>query len=277
MRTALTILVFAAVVGGSFGSAGEAAPARDTEQLFADLRNDQFDVRKNAAEELSRNAGQFWDRLKKMSEADADPDVRTQALNIMAAPAQEYFKSAWESAKKEAEGFEKELQEQRKKYEAATKEFAEKGSAPAAEREAAEKKLAETTRAWEGVQAGIKKKRNEFKVKIARCGWLTTENLIIPPAELPGWTPAKLPIEKRMQLKVSFNFEDAKFKDALEFVESSIFTKIEVAPNFADNVPNINLSITDMSADLALDWMLKLCGATKKLSAEGDRIIIDSP
>jgi hypothetical protein len=32
-----------------------------------------------------------------------------------------------------------------------------------------------------------------------------------------------------------------------------------------------------MSADLALDWMLKLWGATKKLSAEGDRIIIDSP
>jgi hypothetical protein len=203
--------------------------------------------------------------------------VRTQALNIMAAPAQEYFKSALESARKEAEGFEKELQEQRKKYEAATKEFAEKGSAPAAEREAAEKKLAETTRAWEGVQAGMKKKRNEFKVKIARFGWLTTENLIIPPGELAAWTPAKLPIEKRMQLKLSFNFEDAKFKDALEFVESSIFTKIEVAPNFSDNVPNINLSITDMSADLALDWMLKLWGATKKLSAEGDRIIIDSP
>src|SRR5947208_5736724 len=67
MRTALTILVLATVVGGSFGSAGEAAPERDTEQLFADLRNDQFDVRKKAAEELCRHAGQLWERLKKIS------------------------------------------------------------------------------------------------------------------------------------------------------------------------------------------------------------------
>src|SRR5437868_4095650 len=98
MRNSRCVSAFVALVlsASHFVCAEEQSnsSAADTEQLIAKLRSDEFDARKAAMEELAKRADKLWDRLKKLNESDADPDVRSNARVLMAAPAQNFFKAA---------------------------------------------------------------------------------------------------------------------------------------------------------------------------------------
>lgn len=86
-------------------------------------------------------------------------------------------------------------------------------------------------------------------------------------------TPAKAPeaawskdIKTKLEKKISFDFVDKSFDDAIDTLrEHSGVTIIVNAKVLAAGIPNLNLHVTDMTQDLALDWVLKLAGLEKNL------------
>ena|SRR5205809_2475308 len=70
---------------------------------------------------------------------------------------------------------------------------------------------------------------------------------------------AKAEIKKQMQQKVSFEFVDTPLADAVKLISEKTKVAISIDPAVLKNSPpQINLRVTDMNADLALEWILKL-------------------
>jgi hypothetical protein len=69
----------------------------------------------------------------------------------------------------------------------------------------------------------------------------------------------KAAIKKKLETKVSFEFVDKPFEDAVGFFRTKTDVTIIVDPKaIAGGAPSINLRVTDMSAGLALQWVLRL-------------------
>src|ERR1039457_988310 len=71
--------------------------------------------------------------------------------------------------------------------------------------------------------------------------------------------PWKAEIKKKLQRKVTFEFVDTPFDQAVDFLRHvANVTMIIDSKVAAAGLPPITLRVTDMSMDLALDWVLKL-------------------
>ncbi|MCW8133708.1 MAG: hypothetical protein KIS92_25405 [Planctomycetota bacterium] len=70
----------------------------------------------------------------------------------------------------------------------------------------------------------------------------------------------KQDIKKRLQRKVTFEFVDTPLDEAINFLRSLTNVTMILDPKVAQagGVPPISLRVTDMSLDLALEWLLKL-------------------
>jgi len=69
----------------------------------------------------------------------------------------------------------------------------------------------------------------------------------------------KSDIRKKLQRKVTFEFVDTPLDEAVSFLRSLANVTMIVDPKvIAGGAPAINLRVTDMSLDLALEWILKL-------------------
>jgi len=70
----------------------------------------------------------------------------------------------------------------------------------------------------------------------------------------------KADIRKKLQRKVTFEFVDTPLEEAIGFLRSLANVTMIVDPRVVAGgaAPPINLRVTDMSLDLALDWILKL-------------------
>ena len=81
------------------------------------------------------------------------------------------------------------------------------------------------------------------------------------PAELSDVEKAeKAAIAKTLERKVSFEFVDTPFNDAIGFLRSLANSAFIVDPAVLKNgPPMINLRVKDMKMDQALEWILKLC------------------
>ena len=79
------------------------------------------------------------------------------------------------------------------------------------------------------------------------------------PDKPEDWTPLLVPVEKRMDLKVSFDFEDIGSAELSDMVWKMTGMRCDIDPDLNPN-PNINLRVSDMSASLALDWINHLLG-----------------
>jgi tetratricopeptide (TPR) repeat protein len=77
----------------------------------------------------------------------------------------------------------------------------------------------------------------------------------------------KADILRKLQKRVTFDFVDTSFDEAINFLRTvSQGVTIIVDPKVqAAGIPNLNLHVTEMSLDLALDWILKLAGLEKSL------------
>ncbi len=76
----------------------------------------------------------------------------------------------------------------------------------------------------------------------------------------------KSDILKKLQRKVTFDFVDTSLDEAVAFLRQVSGVTIIVDPKvMAANPANINLRVTDMSLDLALDWILRLANLEKVL------------
>lgn len=96
------------------------------------------------------------------------------------------------------------------------------------------------------------------------------ENLIeeLDPQAVNGKIPAA--VRRKLQRKVSFEFVDTPLEDAGAFLSSLTQVGVVVDREVKD-VP-INLRVTDMSLDLALEWVCKLADA-KLTFANGSLLI----
>ena len=73
-------------------------------------------------------------------------------------------------------------------------------------------------------------------------------------------------ILKKLQKKVTFDFVDTSLDEAVAFLRQISGVTIIVDPKVTAGGPaNINLRVTDMSMDLALDWILRLANLEKVL------------
>ena len=83
---------------------------------------------------------------------------------------------------------------------------------------------------------------------------------------------------ERMQKKVTFDFVDSSIDESLSFIEKVSSVPIKVDPKVPGAMPNgpgVNLRVSDMTCDLALDWVLRL----ENLEAvkRGSVVIITTP
>lgn len=87
---------------------------------------------------------------------------------------------------------------------------------------------------------------------------------------------AKEANKKKMEQKVSFEFVDKPLADAVKFISEKTNVAISIDPEvLKNNPPAINLRVTDMTADLALQWILKLAELDSTLGAKG--IVVSKP
>ncbi len=70
-----------------------------------------------------------------------------------------------------------------------------------------------------------------------------------------GW---KSDIKKKLQRKVSFEFIDTPLEEAIGFLRSLAQVTMVLDPKVVQGAPAINLRVSDMSLDLALEWILKM-------------------
>jgi len=80
-------------------------------------------------------------------------------------------------------------------------------------------------------------------------------------APAPAEDPRNAEVRAKLQRKVSFEFVNTRLEEAVAFFRSFSGVKMTIAPEAAhvEKTP-IYLHITDMNADVALQWTLKLCG-----------------
>jgi len=88
--------------------------------------------------------------------------------------------------------------------------------------------------------------------------------------------PWKADIRKKLQRKVSFEFVDTPLADAVEFLRHLANVTMIIDPKvLAAQPPQINLRVTDMNLDLALEWILKL--AELEYALQDNAIFISKP
>jgi len=86
----------------------------------------------------------------------------------------------------------------------------------------------------------------------------------------------KADIRKKLQRKVTFEFVDTPLDEAISFLRSLANVTMIVDPKvLAGGAPTINLRVTDMSLDLALEWILKL--ADLEYALRDNAIFISKP
>ncbi|MCY3023411.1 MAG: hypothetical protein NTW87_30900 [Planctomycetota bacterium] len=86
----------------------------------------------------------------------------------------------------------------------------------------------------------------------------------------------KADIKKKLQRKVTFEFVDTPLDEAISFLRQLANVTMIVDPKvLAGGAPTINLRVTDMGLDLALEWILKL--ADLEYALRDNAIFISKP
>ena len=80
---------------------------------------------------------------------------------------------------------------------------------------------------------------------------------------------------ENLKIKVTFNFVDKQLPEVIKFLNDLTDTKVELSPEAAKLDANLNLHVTEMSLDLAIDWIAKLYNCEKRI--ENGKVIIDVP
>jgi hypothetical protein len=92
----------------------------------------------------------------------------------------------------------------------------------------------------------------------------------------PVEDPRNAAIRAKLQRKVTFEFVDTPLDEGLNFIRSLANVTMIVDPKvLAGGAPTINLRVTDMSLDLALEWILKL--ADLEYGIEDGVLVIAKP
>jgi hypothetical protein len=98
-------------------------------------------------------------------------------------------------------------------------------------------------------------------------------SLAVTTAAGNGAPAAEAELLGKLRTKVSFNIIDKSLPDAVALLSQLTELKVELAPAAAKGQGSISLRVTEMSFDLAIDWVARLADCEKRV--ENGRIIID--
>ncbi|MGD0091102.1 MAG: STN domain-containing protein [Planctomycetota bacterium] len=84
----------------------------------------------------------------------------------------------------------------------------------------------------------------------------------------PGEDPTAAEVRKKLERKVTFEFVDTPLEEGINFIRSLADVKVVYDPQIAEAAKKatVNLRVTDMTMELALQWILKLADLDYKIS-----------
>lgn len=271
----------------------------ETEALVKKLSSEDFDEREKAAMELGKRAEKIWPRLEELARS-SEADVRTLARRAMCEAGKRALVPYTEALEEKIVSIGRDMKD-------AEEDFSRLGiaydNAVAAEKEAIEKRIIdpndthkEREKAAEKAKdaalvrcieaQGAKDKRMHvwrlehatLQSRLLQLRQFIASNEPILPADIPTWTPAKLPFGQRLNCKVTFEFVDLSLVDALAWMSDVCGAKFELSAKvLEEGVPSVNLRVTDMQASLAVEWIGKLADLEFTVDHEKQKVLLHKP
>ena len=268
----------------------------DTEALIKKLSSDDFDDREAAAVELGKRAEKIWPRLEELSKSE-QADVRTLARRAMCEAGKRALVPFVETMEKKVAASEQSMKDTEAELARARKAIqdsieAEKNAIekriidPSKENKEIEEAALEATinarTRCEKVEEAYRKNLGTWRMsnatlqsRLLQLRQLVNSGEPILPADIPAWTPAKLPFEQRLACKVTFEFVDMPLTDALAWLGDVCGAKFEASEKVvAAGAPSINLRVTDMNVSLATEWIARLCDLDLTIDRDKQRVLL---
>ena len=296
MRNAKQIPWIMTVILAFCGAAICAESDAETEALIKKLSSDDFDEREAAAVELGKRAEKIWQRLEELSKGE-QADVRTLARRAMCEAGKRALVPFVETMEKKVAASEQSMKDMEAELTRAKKAVQD---AFAAEQKAIEKRIIDSSTENKEIEEAALEATINARTRCAKAEdayrnklgtWrlsnaalqsrlLQLRQLVnsgepILPADIPTWTPAKLPFEQRLACKVTFEFVDMPLTDALAWMGDVCGAKFEASEKVvAAGAPSINLRVTDMNASLATEWIARLCDLDLTIDRDKQRVLL---
>jgi len=296
VRNAKQIPWIMAVILAFCGAAICAESDAETEALIKKLSSEEFDERESAAVELGKRAEKIWPRLEELSKSE-QADVRTLVRRAMCEAGKRALVPFVETMEKKVAASEQSMKDTEAELQNARKAVQ---TAIEAEKNAIEKRIIDSSKENKEIEEAAleatinarkrcEKAEEAYRTKtsawrmsnaalqsrLLQLRQLVNSGEPILPADIPTWTPAKLPFEQRLACKVTFEFVDMPLNDALSWVSESCGAKFEVDEKvLAAGAPSINLRVTDMQVSLAAEWIARLCDLDFTIDREKQRVFL---
>lgn len=225
------------------------------------LKDGDDETRERLQKVLNAHSEDVWDKLKVLAEGPAG-DLKNCARKAMASATARLLPKLLEAEdaklKKRAEEWQDAHAKTSEKIEALEKQVA--GSE---EKDDAVRRLTELKKAFEEREIAwrVEQSRLQSRVDQIKQAMEDREPEFLYTAERPkAWSPDLVSFEKRVKLKVSFEFVDTPLDKALSQVAALIGVPVALDPKCAkdSDLPPISLRVSDMEASLALEWVGKL-------------------
>jgi hypothetical protein len=88
-----------------------------------------------------------------------------------------------------------------------------------------------------------------------------------PKPDAPEAENPEARIKQALEKRITFDFVDTPFRDTLAFLQNLLNVNVVVDPGF-DAATTVTLKVNDMKAANALEWIVKLAGATMEIRNE---------
>ena len=277
----------------------------DADELIRRLASGDFETREKATVALSERAGELWDKLVQASRSP-DLEVSTRAKRALAEPTQRGLAALLEKTNTDLAAAEKAVvaentaelkaaheQEQAQiklelEAEALAAHLRMTNSHEDADRKALEAKQEAARKAGEELAKArlehqtkqeAQKKAFERRREMLRSRQTQLKSLIdlrecLGRGPLKEWEPKLLPFERRLRLPVSFEFDGTPLGEALARMTELVQVKIVRDEEVRDNNTPITLTVNDMSAALALDWICRLANLSYRSEKEAGQVTV---
>ncbi|MCY3021564.1 MAG: hypothetical protein NTW87_21325 [Planctomycetota bacterium] len=247
MRKAQVLLALPVVLAALAATCAEAPAANsetDTEELIRRLNGNDFETREQATLALGERAEKIWGRLKELAKS-TEPEVRLRAKRAMFLPTQRRLTTLLEEATKELQAAEKAIKDKE---------------------------------ALQQQQAAYRLNHSRLTSRIDQIKQALADGETFEPGALKDWGPSLLPFARRLKCRVSFEFVDVPLDKAAGCVGEWAGLNVTVdEAAIAGGAPAINLRVSDMSADLALEWICKLADLEYSVDQEAQKIVVRKP
>ena len=281
-------------------------PEPDADELIRRLGSDEFRLREEATRTLTEHADQFWEKLEQAAKS-GDLEIRHRARLALAEPTRRGLTELLEKNLQEVATaekafvdernatqktlYEKQILEVKTTAEAekmeielrklpegdARKELQARLDAAKQVIETAVKEQLELRKKLEDGQRQYKLQQNRRQSTRDQLKQLLESGDFFSRKKLEQWSPALLPFARRLGLHISFEFVDTPLAAVVAQVGESIGIKIECAEPPPEGQGQVTLRVTDMNADMALDWICRLVDMEYRVVRDEEKIILQKP